>query len=317
MQLAQISPAIYQTQANKDRVRSELSNSLDISRLLKEIDSRPGLIGAGVVYFNGFDVLIVREFEPVCQIKPINVIIRAVPKNIVTASQPTNGALELQNQPMYSAVREATSTGIACGAAVLSWVVIIGSGMAAVPTAGASAAITVLGYSAAFASTAQCLVGAGRTGAVFAGNEDSLAWLDSTAWYNKTMIALDVVSIVGAGSAAATSIKTLQNLKAAGSASVLQAMKQMPRHERKRLTETIIRQMHPGISNAALKAYVRAGVYPARYTATQVSHSLKMQLADAVGATLSFSGSAMSGVIRNPSQAKELVFGISSTVNAL
>lgn len=75
--------------------------------------------------------------------------------------------------------------------------------------------------------------------------------------------------------------------------------------------------LHPGIGNGAIKAFIQSGVYPARYTATQVSHTLKMQLTDAIGATLSFGGSALSGVIRNPNQLKDLVFGISFPVETL
>lgn len=308
---------LYQPAYIKSRMERELSSRLNIPRLLKEIDSKPGLTGAGVIYFDGIDILVIREFEPVCQIKPVNIVIRSAPKGLVSPTQPTTQYLEQQNAPVYNLVRESSSTLLACGAAVLGWAVVLGGAVSAVPTGGTSVAVTILASSAAVASSLQCISGVLRSSALLVNNEGFLEWLDSENWYRKTMIALDLVSLAGATAAAMATIKTLKLLKASGSASALQALKQMPRHERKRLTETIIRGMHPGISNGALKGFIRAGVYPARYSATQISHALKMQLADAIGATLSFGGSALSGVIRHPNQAKDLVFGIAFPVETL
>lgn len=244
-------------------------------------------------------------------------MIRSAPKGLVSPTQPTTQHLEQQNAPVYNMVRESSSTLLACGAALLGWAVVLGGAVSAVPTGGTSVAVTVLATSAALASSAQCFNGAARSALMIAQKEEWLYWLDSEAWYHKTMIALDLISLAGAAAATMASIKTLKLLKASSNASALQALKQMPRHERKRLTETIIRGMHPGISNGALKGFIRAGVYPARYSSTQISHALKIQLADAIGATLSFGGSALGGVIRHPNQVKDLVFGIAFPVETL
>jgi len=306
-----------QSKYTTDRLKKELSGRINIDRLLKEIDARPGITGAGVIYFDGLNVATIREFQPICQIKPVHIVIRSVSSGLVSSTQPMTQHLNQQNKPMYSALREAGSMGLACGAAVLGWVVVLGSGAAAIPTGGVSTAVTVLAFSAAAASTTQCVAGIARTAIVLADKDEWLYWLDSEAWYQKTMIALDVVSLAGATAAVAASIKTLQLLKATGTSSVIRALKQMPRHERKRLTESLIRQMHPGISNGAIKSFMRAGVYPARYTSTQVSHTLKIQLTDAVGAALSFGGSFSGGLLRNTSRMKDLVFGISYPVETL
>ena len=63
--------------------------------------------------------------------------------------------------------------------------------------------------------------------------------------------------------------------------------------------------------------FIRAGVYPARYTTTQVTHSLKIQLTDAVGAALSFGGSVTGGILRGTGQMKDFVFGVSYPVETL
>lgn len=194
--------------------------------------------------------------------------------------------------------------------------VVLGSGAAAAPTLGSSTAVTVLATSAAIASSVQCASGVIRVGFAATGREEELAWLDSQQWYQKTMVALDIVSLAGVGAAAVVTLKTLKVVKSSGS-TVSSALKGMPRQERKRLTEELIRQLRPGISNSAIKAYIRAGVYPARHTQAQISHQMRGQLLDAVGATMSFSGSAISGVIRHPDQIQDLVFGISFPVKTI
>ena len=75
-------------------------------------------------------------------------------------------------------------------------------------------------------------------------------------------------------------------------------LKSLSRAERRRLTEEMIRVQNPGISNSALKAFVRAGVYPKRYTASAIRDGVKRQLLDALGATFSFAGSLAGGVSR-------------------
>ena len=44
---------------------------------------------------------------------------------------------------------------------------------------------------------------------------------------------------------------------------------------------------------------VRANAYPKRYSNIQITEALKLQLKDALGATLSFTGSATSGVVKS------------------
>jgi hypothetical protein len=299
------------------RMRGELDYLMDVEKLLQNIDRKPGLTGAGVIYFNGLDGLVVREFDPLCQSKPINVIIRAAPKGAATAADLTSPKMETENAPLYSAVVEHSSTILSCGAAVLSWTVMLGGFATSIPTLGASVPLTVLSYAAAVTSTIQCANGLGRSSALMLGAEDELSWVDSKEWYQKTVTALDLVSIVGAGGVSLTTLKTYKLLKASGNQSLVKALSEMPRAERKRLTETIIRVTHPGISNNAVKAYIRAGVYPKRFGQVEISRYLQRQLLDAVGATMSFSGSAISGVIRSPQRAVDLIFGISTPVEVL
>jgi hypothetical protein len=293
------------------QIRAELDYLMDVDKFLENIDRQPGLYGAGILYFNGMDGAVIREFQPLCQSRPINIIIRSAPRGATSATSPVTPKMEEENEALYSSVVEHTSTVLSCSAAILSWLVVFGSGAASVPTLGASAPLTVLSYAAASASTAQCFIGGYRSSRLIAGREDRLEWLDSQEWYQKTSAALDLVSLAGAGASYMATIKTYKALKAAGNQSLTKALSEMPRAERKRLTEEIIRASHPGISNVAVKAYLRAGVYPKRYGQAEISLFLKKQLVDAVAATMGFTGSALAGVIRNPSRIHDLVFGIS------
>lgn len=299
------------------QIRAELDYLMNVDKFLEHIDKQPGLYGAGVLYFNGLDGAVIREFQPLCQSRPINIIIRSAPRGATSPASPVTPKMEEENVALYSSVTEHTSTALSCGAAILSWLVVFGSGAASVPTLGASTPLTVLSYAAAIASTGQCVNGGYRSAKLVAGEEENLKWLDSLEWYQKTSAALDLVSLAGAGASYMATIKTYKVLKASGNQSLTAALREMPRAERKRLTEELIRAAHPGISNAAVKAYLRAGVYPKRYGQAEISRFLRRQLLDAVAATMSFSGSALSGVIRNPSRIQDLVFGISTPLETI
>ena len=299
------------------QIRAELDYLMNVDKFLENIDKQPGLYGAGVIYFNGLDGAVIREFQPLCQSRPINIIIRSAPRGATSPASPVTPKMEEENAALYRSVTEHTSTFLSCGAAILSWLVVAGSGVASVPTLGASTPLTVLSYAAGVATGFQCINGLGRSGLLVFDREDWLAWFDSQEWYQQTSTALDLVSLAGVGASSMISVKTYKALKASGNQSLVKALREMPRAERKRLTEEIIRASHPGISNAAVKAYMRAGVYPKRYGQAEISRFLRTQLLEAVAATMSFSGSALSGVIRNPSRIQDLVFGISTPLETI
>lgn len=192
---------------------------------------------------------------------------------------------------------EALGAGLSCGAAILSWVVVFGSAGAIPLTGGMSTAVTVLGYSAAAASTAQCLNGVGRIALEVAAPSQK-DYLDSQEWYQSASTALDVISLAGAGAAGAATLRSLKILKSASAKSSTELLKGLSRAERKRLTEEIIRANHPQVSGKMLKSMIAAGMYPKRFANSQITYALGLQLKDALGASLSFLGSASSGSVR-------------------
>lgn len=88
-------------------------------------------------------------------------------------------------------------------------------------------------------------------------------------------------------------------MKTASSRSTVEVLKGMTRAERKRLTQEIIKLNHPGVSGKVMKALIAGGKYPKRYTQGQISQALTLKVQEAVGASISFIGSASSGVVKS------------------
>ncbi len=278
----------------EQNLRNKLTAQFDIQKLFKQIDSIHHTSGARVIYIDSeFTLVELREFQPQCRLHPITVIMREAPPKYDAKTYSS----KLKNDKRESElVGEAAGTALSCGAAVLSWVVVLGSSAAIPITGGTSTAITVLGYAAATASTMQCFNGGARMYLEVAAPEKK-DWLDSQEWYTNASTAIDVISVAGAAGAGAAAIKTVQIAKSASSKSTIEILKGLSRAERKRLTQEIIRANHPGISAKVMKSLVRAGTYPSRYSQAQISSALAYKLKDAIGASLSFTGSALSGTV--------------------
>lgn len=274
--------------------------------LLDRLDRIPGFKNVRVVYYTGYDFIELRPHPALCMNRKLTLIIRPTENNEV--EKITHPRLNKQDDSRF--YNELLSTGLSCGAAVLSWIVVGGSSAAIPVSGGTSTAITVLAYGAATASSLQCANSSYRLfNETDYGDNSVNTWLDSQEWYTHTSTALDVISLAGGLASAGATLKTVLNLKKAGTP-LKDALKGLSRQERKRLTEEIIRANNPGISNKALKALVAAGQYPKRFTNFDISNTLRLQLKNAIGAALSYSGSATGGVIRDPNRIKQFIVGV-------
>jgi hypothetical protein len=102
---------------------------------------------------------------------------------------------------------------------------------------------------------------------------------------------------VGAGAATASALRLAKVLRTATSKSSMQVLNGVSRHERRRITEEVIRLANPGISNSAIKQFIRARVYPRRFTSVQISNGVRHTLTEAAGAAVDISGSAVGGLL--------------------
>jgi len=277
----------------QQHLQSRLDISLDKQRLFSAIDADPALSGAGVVYVDSrLNVITLREFEPVCRIKPIKVVIRE-PLQALSDQQFIATSKDPRESKM---VMEAISTGLACAGMAFSIIAIFTSAAAVPVTGGTSSAMTYVAYTAALATGAQCINGAARV-TMEAVAPSRLDALDSEEWYSTVMTALDVISLAGVAVSGYQMIKYVKVLNSEGQ-SVRTVLQGLNRSERKRLTEEIIRQNRPGVSNKMRKMLQAQGVYPVRYAADRLQRTTVSQIYDSFAALLAFTGSAGSGVVR-------------------
>ena len=272
-----------------------LPDDFDLRGFLESVDRNHELRGMRVVYFNGYSMIELREGLPYCEVGQMTIVIRDAVEDTVlhspSAAQSRDGKL------MF----ELLGMGLSCSAAVLGWVVVAGSAGAAPITGGASTILTYLSIGAASASSIQCVNGLGRVAAeVYA--PETLDVLDKEQWYVKANMVLDGISLVGAAASTAVTIRMALRLQAATGKTMMQVLKGLSRQQRKALAEEAIRIENPGTSNLQLKTLVRAGLFPKRFSTIQVNQGIKNQLKDAMGAALSFSGSAASGLVRQEAQ---------------
>ncbi|WP_444931319.1 hypothetical protein ACJJIF_05930 [Microbulbifer sp. SSSA002] len=275
-------------------LKQRLSHEIDLPKLFKSIDDTYELNGAGVSYIDSdFTLVTLREFQPLCRQNPIHIVLREPPeKNAVD----TFTASLKNNKRESQLVGELVGTGLSCGAAILSWIVVVGATAAIPISGGTSAAVTYLGYAAATASTLQCANGLGRT-ALEISDSQTKDWLDSQEWYNNASHAVDVISLTGVAASSVVILKTVQTLKKASSKSTLEILKGLTRQERKRLTEEVIRLNHQNVSGKAMKALIRSGRYPKRFPHESINQALTLKLKEAIAASISFTGIATSGSV--------------------
>ncbi|AZE64751.1 hypothetical protein SAMN05216475_6562 [Pseudomonas synxantha] len=275
--------------------RQRIESQINLPRLFAAIDADPAIVGAGVVYIDAdFNVVTLREFQPICSIAPKRVILREAQKYIA----PTQFAQQVQDNPRESRlVGEAVNTTLSCAGAVIGWIVVL-SGSVAVPfSAGASSVVVALGYTAAAASSVQCFASGYRTVNEIR-NPARNDQLDSEEWYQYTMIALDAASLIGVGSSALATVKLVRLNRASTGKSVREVLRGLNRQERAKLTKELLSINDPRLTSKMIKLKQLSGELPKRFTPTEVKHATVTQIKDALGAAIGFTGSAVSGNAR-------------------
>ncbi|MBF6028029.1 NAD synthetase [Pseudomonas sp. P115] len=275
--------------------RQRIESQINLPRLFAAIDADPAIVGAGVVYIDAnFNVVTLREFQPICSIAPKRLILREAQKYIA----PTQFAQQVQDNPRESRlVGEAVNTTLSCAGAVIGWIVVL-SGSVAVPfSAGASSVVVALGYTAATASSLQCFASGYRTVNEIR-NPAKNDQLDSEEWYQYTMIALDAASLVGVGASSLATLKLVRLNKATTGKSVREVLRGLNRQERAKLTKELLSINDPRLSSKMIKLKQLSGELSKRFTPTEVKHATVTQIKDALGAVIGFTGSAVSGNVR-------------------
>ncbi|MEX5627553.1 NAD synthetase [Pseudomonas marginalis] len=286
--------------------RQRIESSLDLRRLFFAIDADPALIGAGVVYIDGdFNVVVLREFQAICSVRPIKVVLREAPRYV----GPVEFKRMLEHEPRESRMAvEAINTAIACTGVVLSWMV-IASGAALMPfTAGASSIISFIGKAAAVASTVQCIGGALRTASELAFPEVN-DYLDNETWYEAATAVLDGIALMGVASSAFVTVKVVTTTTKVTGKTARQVLRGMTRQERTKLNNELLKIRDPRLTTKLLKLEKASGNVAKRISAIQMQRANAAHKMDIAAALLGFTSSTVSGNVRT------LALGIYEEVN--
>ncbi|MGX5868402.1 hypothetical protein [Enterobacter cloacae] len=291
----------------------------DFSALADSLDCQRDFYGAGIIYNDGYRSFLVRPSRRTSTPGQNQI-------THVVVTQTTQLSREEMEKSVKEAVKdpsigtEIASTALSCGAAVLTavaWVTSVGS----VPlTGGMSTPLAVLATAGTVATVAQCINGIWRLYDIEYKNGQVVDWIDTQSWYIATTTALDLISLVSVTGPLKEAVMTYKVMKSASSMKVIDWLKRYPRMERVRLTEGIIKQLNPGISNKAMKAMIRAGKYPRRYPSEAIHRELIKQLISATTSAMAITGSTVSGVIHSPASittSGEYVFGLLQSVDTI
>lgn len=277
--------------------RQRLTSLLDLPKLYRTIDADPAIVGAGVVHIGSdYQVTVLREFMPLCSIKPKRVILREMAGPIMSADEYAQLAARSPRESQLW--KEASGMAAACGGAVIGFI-IAKAGVAAAPfSAGTSLALSYIAYAGSAASGVQCLNGSWRIYNELA-NPAENDYYDTLGWYQTMTVALDGISLVGAGSSTFATVKTVMAIKRSTNRNLTDILRHLSRQERAKLTSEILQLRNPLHSREIIHLRQLSGRLPKRLSNPQIRLSIMTQIKDQIGATLAVAGSALSGNI-NP-----------------
>lgn len=275
--------------------RQRLTSLLDLPKLYQTIDADPAIVGAGVVHIGSdYQVTVLREFVPLCSVRPKRVILRETVEQAVTAE---DYAQQVASSPRESQLwREASGMALSCGGAVISFVV-AKAGIAAAPfSGGASLALTYVSYAGLAASGGQCFNGVWRTRNELT-NPAKNDYYDTLAWYQAMTVALDGISLVGAGASTVATVRTVMAIKRSTGREMTDILRPMSRQERAKLTDEVLRLNNPRHPREIIRLKQLAGQLPRRYSNPELRLRIITQIKDQVSATLAITGSVLFGNI--------------------
>jgi len=275
--------------------RQRLTSLLDLPTLYRTIDADPAIVGAGVVHIGSdYQVTVLREFVPLCSVRPKRVILRETVEQAVTTE---DYAQQVASSPRESQLwREASGMALSCGGAVIGFVV-AKAGIAAAPfSGGASLALTYVSYAGLAASGGQCFNGVWRTLNELT-NPAKNDYYDTLAWYQAMTVALDGISLVGAGASTVATVRTVMAIKRSTGREMTDILRPMSRQERAKLTDEVLRLNNPRHPREIIRLKQLAGQLPRRYSNPELRLRIITQIRDQVSATLAITGSVLFGNI--------------------
>ncbi len=263
-----------------------MSEKIDQNALAAAVDGVPNFRGLGIIVITGERAILVRE--PLVCTASANFIVVELIGDAKPPIEPHGRGI----------VTEGALAAVNCTAAVVAGLVTFGSAGASPFTGGSSLFVTGAAYAATVATGMSCGVAVMRTYNEVMDPEANVK-LDNQAWYQRSMMVVDGVSLVGVGISAAAAARVLKLLGRSGVTLRSAVGGTVGRQGRARLAQEAAKAKLPGLSNKSLKAMQASGELPKRLTSTEISTAAVRQLRDALAAGLSFGASAGDGNIKS------------------
>ena len=204
---------------------------------------------------------------------------------------------EIQKRSNKNMGEELMNMGLSCTSAVLAGAATTASAAATPVTGGASTLVTVITYSAAIASAAQCGISIGRVINEIIEPNRNEAYLDSSRWYQRTTAFLDGVAIAGAVVDVGQQTRLIVRMSRSTGKPIREILKGLNRADRKRLAREMAAWKKRADTPAKFKRLVRAGKFPKLFRREAVTAAMKEALLSNISATLTLVGSGYSGNI--------------------
>ncbi|RMB53947.1 hypothetical protein C8J44_1559 [Sphingomonas sp. PP-CE-3A-406] len=266
--------------------QSSLSNRAVLSRhLLQVVDRVPETRGLGVVLIDFGRMQRLRAPSPgtatvVFERRMKPVVVPPMLAKPGTAAPRQAQAPQRQRTTETSPATEWINLGLNCGGAALAWIGVAGLTSLAPATGGLSGWGAAILYGGAAASTGQCVVSVARVANVQRGRTDVNQNWDANRWYVRTMLAADVVGLVGAGGAL-KELKATNAVLREGGFSFIRSTR----------GETISRPMRRALTTALELQGGR------RVPGVVINHVVRQRLMDGVGGVIGLFASSYSGAL--------------------
>lgn len=275
----------------------------DFQELINALDCQQDFYGVGVVFNDGFESFVVRPPRPRYYPKG-NAVTHIIISKIPTAAEmeARNKLKEVVSKPSVN--NEIFSTVLACSSCILYFSGTLMTGTSTVLTGGLSTPLAIVSMAGTIATSLQCATGIARIIDIEYNDGEYTEWVDSRAWYEPTMKALDMISIFGASADLYLALKTFRAFKAASNyatVSMRQWLQGLNRAQRINISKDIIKHYNRGVTDKEIRAWFKIGRYPKNISTQQVMQELTKNLNNTVMSSMSFWGSASSntGLVYN------------------
>lgn len=277
-----------------------IKDPIDFQALSDQFDCLRNFERVGIIYDDGYSRWLVRpsrRYASITNNVVTHVVITKIREN--TSSADIEKSLtDTLSTSIFNG--EFAATALACGSSLATAVLAV-TATGVIPLTGGSSGIAAVTLATGtWATGFQCGIGVGRAVGLSAGFSEEVKWLDSQQWFQTTSTILDGLSLTSASVGLKKTVDVYKQMKAISSIKATEWLKLLPRAERKRLTDHIIRAQNPGISASGIKAAINVGKYPKRFPAESLQRSLHRELVSAIINSSAFVGSGLSGNLRNP-----------------